>query len=135
MPNFNLDKGNITPKNIWMHFFKKLGTMDRIDPSVYERADEGLLRLLEKANVANLTEEEYAQYEASMKALEDEVDMEQYGYSNGYSRGVEDGMEKGIQQGTTQESLRYAKEMKEERVDIEIIMKISHLTREEILAL
>lgn len=73
--------------------------MDRIDPSVYERADEGLLRLLEKANVANLTEEEYAQYEASMKALEDEVDMEQYGYSNGYSRGVEDGMEKGIQQG------------------------------------
>ena len=86
-----------------MHFFKKLGTMDRIDPSVYERADEGLLRLLEKANVANLTEEEYAQYEASMKALEDEVDMEQYGYnngySNGYSTGVEDGMEKGIQQG------------------------------------
>lgn len=76
--------------------------MDRIDPSVYERADEGLLRLLEKANVANLTEEEYAQYEASMKALEDEVDMEQYGYSNGYSRGVEDGMEKGIQQGVQQ---------------------------------
>ncbi len=102
LPNFNLDKGNITPKNIWMHFFKKLGTMDRIDPSVYERADEGLLRLLEKANVANLTEEEYAQYEASMKALEDEVDMEQYGYNNGYSRGVEDGMEKGIQQGIQQ---------------------------------
>ncbi len=85
--------------------------MDRIDPSVYERADEGLLRLLEKANVANLTEEEYAQYEASMKALEDEVDMEQYGYSNGYSKGVEDGMEKGIQQGIQQGELKERKKL------------------------
>lgn len=69
--------------------------MDRIDPSVYERADEGLLKLLEKANIAALTEEEYAQYEASMKALEDEIDMEQHGYK----RGIEDGMKQGIQQG------------------------------------
>ncbi len=127
LPDFNLDKKNITPKNIWMHFFKTLGTMDRIDPSVYERADEGLLRLLEKANVANLTEEEYAQYEASMKALEDEVDMEKHGYR----RGMEDGVKKGIQQ----ESFRYAKEMKEKGVAIEIIMEISHLSEEEIMAL
>lgn len=95
LPNFKLDKGNINPKEIWLYFFKDLGTMDRIDPSVYERADEGLLKLLEKANIAALTEEEYAQYEASMKALEDEIDMEQHGYK----RGIEDGMKQGIQQG------------------------------------
>lgn len=65
--------------------------MDRIHPSVYERADEGLLRLLEKANIAALTEEEIDYYEASMKRLEDEMDMEEHGYEIGMEKGMEKG--------------------------------------------
>ncbi|MCQ2231072.1 MAG: hypothetical protein MJZ30_04380 [Paludibacteraceae bacterium] len=69
--------------------------MENIDPSVYERADEGLLRLIDKAKVAALSEEEQKLYDASMKLLEDEIDMEEHGYK----RGVKDGIEKGIAQG------------------------------------
>ena len=85
---FRFDRSNITVKNIWISFFKNLGNMENIDPSVYERADEGLLRLIEKAKVSALSEEEYDQYEASMKYLEDEIDMEQHGYERGMEEGL-----------------------------------------------
>lgn len=95
LPKFELDVNNMTVKDIWLEFFKNLGDMDRIDPSVYERADEGLLRLLEKANIAALTDKEIDYYEASMKRLEDEFDMEKHGMEIGIELGIEKGIEKG----------------------------------------
>ena len=62
--------------------------MENIDQSIYERADEGLLRLIEKAKIGALSEKEHRIYEASLKALEDEVDMEE----TGYERGLEEGL-------------------------------------------
>ncbi|MCQ2189610.1 MAG: Rpn family recombination-promoting nuclease/putative transposase [Paludibacteraceae bacterium] len=58
LPKFHLDADNITLKDIWIHTFKNLGNMENIDPSVYERADEGLLRMIEKAKVGALSREE-----------------------------------------------------------------------------
>ncbi len=115
LSKFQFDKEHITTKSIWMEFFKNLGNMDKIDPSVYERADEGLLKLLEKAETATLTEEEYNLYEASMKRLEDEIDMER----QGYERGLEEA----------------AKGMKENGIPLEVIEKITHLTISEIESL
>ena len=99
LPKFKFDAKNITTKDIWINFFKNLGDMDNIHQSVYERADEGLLRLLEKAKVAALTDEEIDIYEASMKRLEDEVDMEELGYKIGMEKGMEEGLEKGRKEG------------------------------------
>jgi predicted transposase/invertase (TIGR01784 family) len=62
--------------------------MENIDPSVYDRADEGLLRLIEKAKIGALSEEEYKVYEASMKILADEMDMEEHGYERGKKEGM-----------------------------------------------
>ncbi|MCQ2224789.1 MAG: Rpn family recombination-promoting nuclease/putative transposase [Paludibacteraceae bacterium] len=98
LPKFQWDRNNNSLKNLWIETFKNLGNMENIDPSVYERADEGLLRLIEKAKVAALTDEEFYQYESSMKRLEDEIDMEEHGYM----RGVEDGIKQGIEQGIIQ---------------------------------
>ena len=128
LPHFQFNKENITIKDIWLYLFKDLGTMDRIDPSVYERADEGLLRLLEKANIAALSEEDYNLYEASMKALEDEMDMEKHGYE----LGKEEGMKEGMQQGIQQEAFRYAKEMKKQGIPIDVIENLTHLPQSEI---
>ncbi len=83
LPLFTLDVNNMTTKDIWIDFLKNLGSMDRIHPSVYERADEGLLKLLQKANIAALTDEEIDYYEASMKRLEDEMDMREVGFEEG----------------------------------------------------
>ena len=102
--------------------------MENIDPSVYERADEGLLRLIEKAKVSALSEEEYDQYEASMKYLEDEIDMEQHGYE----RCMEEGMKQGKLEGEKATNLRNAKNLKTLGVDIHTISQATGLSVEEI---
>ena len=125
---FRFDRTNITVKNIWISFFKNLGNMENIDPSVYERADEGLLRLIEKAKVSALSEEEYDQYEASMKYLEDEIDMEQHGYE----RGMEEGLKQGKLEGEKTANLRNAKRMKQKGLDVDDIAEITGLSPKEI---
>ena len=136
LPKFKFDAENITTKDIWINFFKNLGDMDNIHQSVYERADEGLLRLLEKAKVAALTDEERDVYEASMKRLEDEVDMEELGYKIGMEKGMEEGMEKGKEigreEGERNKSIQIATGMKQEGLDSALIAKLTNLTVEEI---
>ena len=102
--------------------------MEFIDPSVYERADEGLRQLIKRAEVGALSEKEYDQYEASMKLLADEIDMEK----QGYERGMADGMQQGIAQGMQQGIAQVAKEMKQNKMPVQLIMEVTHLTKEEI---
>ena len=96
LSKFSLDVNNITTRDIWFDFFKNLGRMENIDPSVYDHADEGLLRLIEKAKIGALSEEEYKVYEASMKILADEMDMEEHGYERGRKEGIEEGKKEGM---------------------------------------
>ncbi len=102
--------------------------MDKIHKSVYERADEGLLRLLEKAKVAALTDEERDVYEASMKRLEDEVDMEELGYKIGMEKGRREGKE----EGEHDKAIQIATDMKKEGLDLALIVKMTKLSLEEI---
>ena len=152
MPKFKFDAENITTKDIWINFFKNLGDMDKIHKSVYERADEGLLRLLEKAKVAALTDEERDVYEASMKRLEDEVDMEELGYKIGMEEGLDigrkegreegrkegreegrkEGREEGREEGEHNKALQIATDMKKEGMDMALIVKMTNLSLEEI---
>ena len=144
LPKFKFDAENITTKDIWINFFKNLGDMDKIHKSVYERADEGLLRLLEKAKVAALTDEERDVYEASMKRLEDEVDMEELGYKIGMEEGLdigrkegrkegrEEGREEGRKEGEHNKAIQIATDMKQEGLDSALIAKLTNLSLEEI---
>ncbi|MBR5971208.1 MAG: hypothetical protein IK017_00970 [Paludibacteraceae bacterium] len=102
--------------------------MEFIDPSVYERADEGLRQLIKRAEVGALSEKEYDQYEASMKLLADEIDMEKQGFERGVEQGIKQGVEQGIKQGVEQ----VAKELKQNNIPIDIIMKTTHLTQDQI---
>ena len=140
LPKFKFDAENITTKDIWINFFKNLGDMDKIHKSVYERADEGLLRLLEKAKVAALTDEERDVYEASMKRLEDEVDMEELGYKIGMEEGLDigrkegrkEGREEGREEGEHNKAIQIATGMKQEGLDSALIAKLTNLSLEEI---
>lgn len=140
LPKFKFDAENITTKDIWINFFKNLGDMDKIHKSVYERADEGLLRLLEKAKVAALTDEERDVYEASMKRLEDEVDMEELGYKIGMEEGLdigrkegrEEGRKEGREEGERNKSIQIATGMKQEGLASALIAKLTNLSLEEI---
>jgi predicted transposase/invertase (TIGR01784 family) len=132
LPKFKFDAENITTKDIWINFFKNLGDMDNIHKSVYERADEGLLRLLEKAKVAALTDEERDVYEASMKRLEDEVDMEELGYKIGMEEGLDIGRKEGREEGERNKSIQIATGMKQEGLASALIAKLTNLSLEEI---
>ena len=136
LPKFSLDVNNITTRDIWFDFFKNLGRMENIDPSVYERADEGLLRLIEKAKIGALSEKEHRIYEASLKALEDEVDMEEAGYERGLEdgrkEGIEEGRKEGIEEGRKNNSIQIAKEMKKEGMNPSLIAKLTKLSLNEI---
>ena len=55
-------------KDCWIEVIKKLGDkMYKIHPSVYEKADPALLELIERAQVGNLSDDEYLRYEAELQ--------------------------------------------------------------------
>ena len=62
------------------------------------------------------------------KALLDEKEAEYTGYCNG----VEDGIKQGVEQGIKNSKEDIAKKMKEKGADIEYIMEITGLSKEEI---
>ena len=53
----------------------------------------------------------------------------------GMEKGIEQGMEKGMEKGEEQATFRIAKNFKDSKVDIEIIVKATGLTKEQIEAL
>ena len=55
--------------------------------------------ILKWGKVAALSDEEYLRYEASMKYLEDEIDMEAHGFELGIEKGREEGIEEGMKEG------------------------------------
>ncbi len=136
LPKFELDTTRITTKDIWLDFFKNLGHMENIDPSVYERADAGLLRLIEKAKIGALSEDEQRSYEASMKELEDEMDMEEHGFQQGVEQGIQQGIQQGIEigreKGSYDKSNQIASDMKKKGFDVGLIHELTNLSLEEI---
>ncbi len=120
LQKFKLDGSDITMKDLWLYSFKNLGNMENIDPSVYEKADEGLLKLIERAKVGALSKKEYAMYEASLKRLADEIDMEEHGF--------ERGLEAGREEGKHNESIRIATDMKKKGFDFALIHELTNVS-------
>ena len=54
------------------------------------------------------------------------------GIKIGIAQGIEQGIERGIERGIEQESMRMARKMKAEGIAIDLIIKCSNLTREQI---
>lgn len=136
LPSFELDIKDFTTKDIWINLFKNLGNMENIHPSVVKRADEGLLRLIEKAKVGALSKDDRAVYEASLKKLADEMDMEEHGFKKGIKQGIEIGKEEGIEigekRGERNKTIQLAIGMKAEGLDFSLIHKLTGLSLEEI---
>ena len=54
------------------------------------------------------------------------------GFDKGVEKGIEIGIEQRIERGIEQESMRMARKMKAEGIAIDLIIKCSNLTREQI---
>ena len=82
--------------------------------------DFGFERLFEEAEIAKFTPQEMREYEASMKAYRD------------IKNSVDTAKREGIAEGMNQKALDIARKMLADGVDINLIMKYSGLTQEQI---
>ena len=101
-------------------------------------------RLFEEAEIAKFTPQEMREYEASKMAYRDiknSIDTaKQEGLAEGMEKGIEKGMElgmekgmkKGMAKGMNQKALDIARNMLADGIDINLIMKYSGLTQEQI---
>ena len=93
-------------------------------------------RLFEEAEIAKFTPQEMREYEASKMAYRDiknSIDTaKQEGLAEGMELGMEKGMKKGMAKGMNQKALDIARNMLADGVDINLIMKYSGLTQEQI---
>ena len=96
------------------------------------------------AKVAAMDSQEKINYLREMNTERDRRNQMQYQYDMGLEEGIERGRDKwievgvekgieiGIEQGIEQESMRMARKMKAEGIAIDLIIKCSNLTREQI---
>ena len=93
-------------------------------------------RLFEEAEIAKFTPQEMREYETSKMAYRDiknSVDTaKREGIAEGMEKGMKEGLEKGRAEGMNQRSLDIARNMLADGVDINLIMKYSGLTQEQI---
>ena len=109
-----------------------------------EELDKVFDRLFEEAEIAKFTPQELREYEASKMAYRDiknSIDTaKQEGLAEGMEKGMEKGMEvgmekgmkKGMAKGMNQKALDIARNMLADGIDINLIMKYSGLSKEQI---
>ena len=143
-------------KDCWIEIIKNLGdNMYKIHPSVYEKADPALLELIERAQVGNLSDDEYLRYEAGLKALEDYIDFDemlaeaqakveeaqakaeeaQAKAEEAQAKAAEakaEGRAEGIAEGERRTQIETAKRMLEDDFSTELIAKFTGLSIDEI---
>lgn len=75
-------------------------------------------------------------YEASLKKLADEMDLEEHGFKKGIKQGIKQGIEigreQGIEEGERNKTIQLALGMKTEGLGFNLIHKLTGLTLEEI---
>ena len=110
--------------------------------------DFGFDRLIEEAEIAKFTPQEMREYETNKMAYRDiknSVDTaKREGIAEGMEKGIKEGMElgmakgkqeglaEGMEKGMNQRSLDIARNMLADGVDLNLIMKYSGLTQEQI---
>ena len=90
--------------------------------------DKEFDRLFEEAEIAKFTPQEMREYEASKMAYRDIKNS----IDTAKQEGLAEGMEKGMEKGMNQKALDIARNMLADSVDINLIMKYSGLTQEQI---
>ena len=125
-------------KDCWIEIIKNLGdNMYKIHPSVYEKADPALLELIERAQVGNLSDDEYLRYEAGLKALEDYIDFDemlaeaQAKVEEAQAKAAEAKAE-GRAEGERRTQIETAKRMLALGMELDAIIMVSNLSKEEI---
>jgi predicted transposase/invertase (TIGR01784 family) len=154
MPNFNKLEDNLSSRlDKWLFFIKNLEDFQSI-PSIF--SDEIFEKAFEKAELAKFGQEEMDKYESSLKLYRDLKGVIDTAFIDGRSEGKIEGLEEGRQEGLEEGRLEglqegrlegleegrleglqegkynMAKLLKDNGVQIQLIIQTTGLTREEI---
>ena len=109
----------------WLYALKNLY---KLTQRPKELCDKVFDRLFEEAEIAKFTPQEMREYETSKMAYRDIKNS----VDTAKREGIAEGMEKGMKKGMNQKALDIARNMLADGVDINLIMKYSGLTQEQI---
>lgn len=130
MPNFNKLEENLSSRlDKWLFFIKNLEDFQSI-PSIF--SDEIFEKAFEKAELAKFGQEEMDKYESSLKLYRDLKGVIDTAFIEGRSEGKIEGLEEGRLEGLQKGKYNMAKLLKDNGVQIQLIIQTTGLTMEEI---
>lgn len=123
--NFAFKDNAETTLNSWIKF---LLTPDELEESTMEN-NEDIKKAKEELD--NIRNDEYERRiaELRLKHIMDTKAIEEFGYD----RGIEEGLKQGLEQGNIKATQEIAKKMLKENLNIDLIVKITGLTKEDII--
>ena len=126
MPKFNKTIDELKTRfDKWLFVIKNLNKLNRIPDKLKEQIFE---KVFETAEIARFTPDQVRSYEDSLKYYRDLKNSLDTAKEEGVIEGIEKGIAKGIEKG----KVEVAKNLIENNVSIEIIMKSTGLTKEQI---
>jgi len=118
MPKFNKAAEELETKfDKWLYVLKNLHKLDRIPEKFKEKI---FLKLFETAEIAKFSQQEYQEYEESLK------------YYRDIKNSLDTAKEEGIEVGERKKQIEIAKTGFKEGLSVELILKLTGLTKEEI---
>ena len=123
---FKTDRSHVVLYNLQGKNIKRMKQVEERYISLL--TDFGFDRLFEEAEIAKFTPQEMREYETSKMAYRDIKNS----VDTAKREGIAEGMEKGMELGMNQKALDIARNMLADGIDINLIMKYSGLTQEQI---
>ena len=126
MPKFNKKIEELETRfEKWLFVLKNLHKLDRVPEKLKESI---FLQLFETAEISKFNQQEYQEYENSLKYYRDLKNS----LDTAKEEGIIEGMKKGIEKGIEKEKIEIAKNMISKGIEISLISEITGLTEKEI---
>jgi len=126
MPKFKKTEEELeTHFDKWLYVLRNLEDLTKRPEKLQEKI---FAKLFEQAELANYSEQEYTEYEHSLKIYRDLNNVIETAESKGEKRGEA----RGIAKGEIKKAKEIARSLLEEGLAIELIMKITQLSQEEV---
>jgi len=134
MPKFKKNEEELeTHFDKWLYILKNLEDLTKRPEKLQEKIFK---KLFEQAEIANYSEQEYNEYEQSLKIYRDLNNVietaEAKGEKRGKAEGKAEGLVEGEEKGRFEEKKMIVKSMLAEGLTTELIMKVTQLSPEEI---
>ncbi len=130
MPKFKKTEEELeTHFDKWLYVLRNLEDLTKRPEKLQEKI---FSKLFEQAEIANYSEQEYTEYEQSLKVYRDLNNVIDSAFGEGKAEGLIEGKAKGKTEGKAEREREIAQTMLSKGLDIQFIMEITQLSQEEI---